>query len=63
MAEIGPRLVLHPIKIFDGIFSGPILYEDPYYVSPNTYRREKRLASSGKYEVIEQEVLSSLFFF
>ena len=33
--SIGPRFVLNPIKIFGGSFGGPVLYENPHYVSPN----------------------------
>ena len=31
----GPRFVLNLIKIFSGSFGGPVLYENPHYVSPN----------------------------
>jgi len=51
LAEIGPRAVLNPIKIFEGGFSGPILYENPRFVSPNALRRMQRLASSNKYRL------------
>jgi len=27
--------VLNPIKIFEGSFGGPTLYENPFYISPN----------------------------
>ena len=35
LVEVGPRLCLQPIKIFAGSFGGPVLYENPAYVSPN----------------------------
>nr|CAG4644903.1 EOG090X08JU [Leptodora kindtii] len=35
MAEIGPRFVLNPIKIFNGSFGGETLWENPNYVTPN----------------------------
>ena len=35
LVEVGPRLCLQPIKIFAGAFGGPVLYENPAYVSPN----------------------------
>lgn len=35
LVEIGPRFVLNLIKIFQGSFGGPTLYENPYYQSPN----------------------------
>ena len=31
----GPRFVLQLIKIFEGSFGGPTLYENPHYVTPN----------------------------
>lgn len=34
LAEIGPRFVLNPIKIFTGSFGGEVLWENPTYVSP-----------------------------
>ena len=35
LAEIGPRFVLNPIRIFSGIFGGATLYQNPSYISPN----------------------------
>lgn len=35
LVEVGPRVCLQPIKIFAGSFGGPVLYENPSYVSPN----------------------------
>ncbi|XP_023246831.1 ribosome biogenesis protein BRX1 homolog isoform X2 [Copidosoma floridanum] len=34
LAEIGPRFVLNPIKIFAGSFVGEVLWDNPHYVSP-----------------------------
>jgi len=31
----GPRFVLNLIKVFEGSFGGPTLYENPSYVTPN----------------------------
>lgn len=36
LVEIGPRFVLNLIKIFQGSFGGPTLYENPHFQSPNT---------------------------
>jgi hypothetical protein len=36
MVEIGPRFVLNLIKIFQGSFGGPTLFENPHFESPNT---------------------------
>ena len=38
LVEVGPRVCLQPIKIFAGSFGGPVLYENPAYVSPNKAR-------------------------
>ena len=35
LVEVGPRACLMPIRIFAGSFGGPVLYENPAYVSPN----------------------------
>lgn len=50
LSEAGPRLCLHPIKIFAGAFGGPTLYDDPTYVSPNVQRREEKKKDMGKYQ-------------
>ena len=36
--QVGPRACLNPIKMFAGSFGGPVIYENPGYVSPNTVR-------------------------
>uniref|UniRef100_A0A673YLT8 Ribosome biogenesis protein BRX1 homolog n=1 Tax=Salmo trutta TaxID=8032 RepID=A0A673YLT8_SALTR len=48
MVEIGPRFVLNLIKIFQGSFGGPTLFENPHFESPNTRRRVIRLATASK---------------
>ena len=35
LVEVGPRVTLNPIKMLEGSFSGPVLYSNPDYVSPN----------------------------
>lgn len=35
LVEIGPRFVLNLIKVFQGSFGGPTLYENPDFQSPN----------------------------
>uniref|UniRef100_A0A672I2T9 Ribosome biogenesis protein BRX1 homolog n=1 Tax=Salarias fasciatus TaxID=181472 RepID=A0A672I2T9_SALFA len=35
LVEVGPRFVLNLIKIFQGSFGGPTLYENPNFKSPN----------------------------
>nr|CAG4646323.1 EOG090X07MB [Macrothrix elegans] len=57
LAEIGPRFVLNPIKFFHGSFGGEALWENPHYVTPNTYRRMLSLQSGLKYrQKIEQKL-------
>ena len=34
----GPRFVLNLIRVFEGSFGGPTLYENPHYRSPNEVR-------------------------
>ncbi|XP_028318699.1 ribosome biogenesis protein BRX1 homolog [Gouania willdenowi] len=48
LVEIGPRFVLNLIKVFQGSFGGPTLYENPGFQSPNMHRRELRLAAAAK---------------
>ncbi|OXB66712.1 hypothetical protein ASZ78_013103 [Callipepla squamata] len=49
LVEIGPRFVLNLIKIFQGSFGGPTLYENPYYQSPNMHRRLIRMSMAAKF--------------
>lgn len=42
LLEIGPRFTLTPIIIQEGAFGGPIIYENPQFVSPNQVRSELR---------------------
>jgi len=41
LSEIGPRMVLNPIRVFAGAFSGDTLWENALYVTPNTRRSAK----------------------
>ncbi|XP_008169964.2 ribosome biogenesis protein BRX1 homolog [Chrysemys picta bellii] len=54
LVEIGPRFVLNLIKIFQGSFGGPTLYENPHYQSPNMHRRMTRLAVAAKFREKQQ---------
>ena len=49
LVEVGPRVCLNPIKIFAGAFGGPVIYDNPTYVSPNTIRAALKKQSQGKY--------------
>jgi ribosome biogenesis protein BRX1 len=58
LLEIGPRFVLTPIIIFEGSFSGPVIYENKEFVSPNVVRSLKRKAEGSRYagrKVAERE--------
>lgn len=61
LAEIGPRFVLNPIRIFEGSFGGPTLYTNPHYVSPNEHRRilKKQVASKYIQRVYAKKSLES----
>jgi ribosome biogenesis protein BRX1 len=39
LVEIGPRMVMIPIRIFDGSFTGTTLYKNVQYETPATLRR------------------------
>ncbi|KAM6188069.1 LOW QUALITY PROTEIN: ribosome biogenesis protein BRX1 homolog [Sarcoramphus papa] len=49
LVEIGPRFVLNLIKIFQGSFGGPTLYENPQYHSPNMHMVDKILSVVAKF--------------
>nr|AEE62983.1 unknown [Dendroctonus ponderosae] len=49
VAEIGPRFVLNPVKLFSGSFGGVPLWENSHYVSPARYRQQVRLDAKSKY--------------
>ncbi|TRY65214.1 hypothetical protein DNTS_009432 [Danionella cerebrum] len=44
LVEIGPRFVLNPIKVFQGSFGGPTLYQNTHFQAPNLQRRLARQA-------------------
>ena len=41
--------MLTPIIIFEGSFSGPVIYENKEFVSPNVVRSLKRKAEGSRY--------------
>lgn len=49
LAEIGPRFVMNPIKIFADSFSGEALWDNPNYVTPAKHRRMIRTAARDTY--------------
>ncbi|KAL0965884.1 hypothetical protein UPYG_G00287130 [Umbra pygmaea] len=58
MVEIGPRFVLNLMKIFQGSFGGPTLYENPYFKSPNLNRRLRRMEIASKLK--EKQIIKEL---
>jgi ribosome biogenesis protein BRX1 len=48
VVEIGPRLVLTPIKVFGGAFAGATLWENEGYISPNEIRRAMKKRANLK---------------
>mmetsp|Transcript_38055 Transcript_38055/g.84738 ORF Transcript_38055/g.84738 Transcript_38055/m.84738 type:complete len:303 (-) Transcript_38055:516-1424(-) len=55
LVEVGPRMCLNPIKVFEGSFGGPTLYDNPAYVSPNAIRAAAKRAAGGKYKMKVQQ--------
>lgn len=55
LAEVGPRFVLNPIKIFAGSFGGATLWENPHYVSPSLYRRQLSMTAGQKYLIRQSQ--------
>jgi ribosome biogenesis protein BRX1 len=49
LVEIGPRLVLHPIRMFSGSFGGATLWENAEFVSPNALRAQMKAARGSEY--------------
>lgn len=57
LAEVGPRFVMNPVKIFDGSFGGAPLWENPEYVSPSKYRQMVKKQAKDRYvNRLEQKV-------
>lgn len=58
LVEIGPRFVLNLMKLFQGSFGGPTLFENPDFRSPNLHRRDLQLAAAAK--VREKQMVKEL---
>ncbi|XP_076754667.1 ribosome biogenesis protein BRX1 homolog [Xylocopa sonorina] len=57
LAEIGPRFVLNPIKIFADSFGGEVLWDNPTYISPAKFRQSLMKKAAGKYiSKVEQKM-------
>uniref|UniRef100_A0A7S3Q0T3 Brix domain-containing protein n=1 Tax=Chaetoceros debilis TaxID=122233 RepID=A0A7S3Q0T3_9STRA len=51
LAEIGPRFVLNPIRIFRGAFGGQTLYKNDQYISPNVIRSMENQNHGNTYTI------------
>ncbi|XP_076640434.1 ribosome biogenesis protein BRX1 homolog [Colletes latitarsis] len=61
LAEIGPRFVLNPVKIFAESFGGEVLWNNPTYISPSKFRQSINKKAVGKYiNKVEQKVLQEI---
>ncbi len=57
LVEIGPRFVLEIVRIFQGSFGGPTLYQNASFVSPNEMRHDVDVERGGKYRArVDAEV-------
>ncbi|ORY34794.1 putative ribosomal large subunit assembly and maintenance-related protein [Naematelia encephala] len=55
LVEIGPRFVLTPIRVFEGSFGGPTVFENPEFVSPAAMRASAKRSAGDKYRVRKDE--------
>lgn len=46
--EVGPRIVLNPIRVFEGSLGGPTLWKNPTFVPPNVVRRERQMEADTR---------------
>lgn len=59
--EIGPRFVLHPVRIFEGSFRGQTVWKNPNYVSPGTMRASLRANEAMRHrERAKSQAVSAL---
>jgi ribosome biogenesis protein BRX1 len=49
LTEIGPRFVLTPIRIFEGSFGGPTVFENSEFISPASVRASAKREAGQKY--------------
>jgi ribosome biogenesis protein BRX1 len=49
LVEIGPRFIMQLIRVFEGSFGGPVLFENEEFVSPNAVRSLRQQESADKY--------------
>ncbi|KAI8079847.1 Brix domain-containing protein [Halteromyces radiatus] len=56
LVEIGPRFCLTVIRIFDGSFGGPTVFENPEFVHPNYIRAANRKSHNQKYAIRQANI-------
>lgn len=49
LAEVGPRFVLNPVKLFAGSFQGEKVWENPNFISPASRRRLVKQSMAHRY--------------
>lgn len=49
LVEVGPRACFNPIKMLSGSFGGPVIYDNPSFVSPNAVRAALKRKAQSKY--------------
>lgn len=65
LIEIGPRLVLEPIKIFEESFSGKVIWSNQDYVSPSQKRsnlKKKNYAEKIHNKIRKENKISAISF-
>ncbi|KAK4686531.1 ribosome biogenesis protein BRX1, partial [Tremellales sp. Uapishka_1] len=55
LVEIGPRFVMTPIRIFEGSFGGPTVFENPEFISPAATRASVKREAGIKYRARKEE--------
>ena len=55
LSETGPRMCLHPIKIFAGAFGGAVLFEDDTFVSPKRAPESKKRRRRARRKVQKKQ--------
>ncbi|KAI8987247.1 Brix domain-containing protein [Mycotypha africana] len=56
LTEIGPRFCLTPIRIFEGSFGGPTVYDNPEFIHPNFVRAAIRKEKLEKYSIRQKNM-------
>eukprot|EP01084_Bolivina_argentea_P102796 184136_1 len=60
LVEIGPRFVLHPVRIQQGAFSGSTIYQDPHFINPNVQRRAVKTQKRLKSKMYQNKMMTNI---